>query len=296
MAGQLGRVGLRERRRELRRLPRHRLVVLLAIDKRDEYQLVQFILRFKGTQFIAGIVAGLVGAGQFFACVVLADREGEHACAERGPGAGESFPAMAALFVTHVAFTWLAFLLLPCSVRKGQRRTLTGAAAESRFEWERGGHLRHLLFWDVGCFVACAGLLVGCFLAQQLPVLSDDWRVRASLCWAGLQKLTPDTPERCPSQGKLQGKIRIAGVPGVLFCSPGTGISLARSSPPRLDRTFSRNATSPRGAKVLGEDSVLTVGGPVLRVHAAGRGRGADARARDRVQPFGPKTNIAGLK
>jgi len=45
------------------------LVWFFALDKHDEYQLCEFILRFKGTQFLStGILPALIGGGLYYVC------------------------------------------------------------------------------------------------------------------------------------------------------------------------------------------------------------------------------------
>merc|ERR1712217_262929 len=61
--------------------------VFLIIDKKDEFQLIQFILQFKGTQFISvGFLRMLIGYIMYLHCVTAPARKDEHHCEDEGPG------------------------------------------------------------------------------------------------------------------------------------------------------------------------------------------------------------------
>merc|ERR1719421_1047711 len=81
----------------------------LIIWKRppDEYQLVLFILQFKGTQFISGgIVGAFVGASKYYSCVKPG---GIHTCSVSGPSLDPFFGTLDTLGTC--VLVWLAFLL-----------------------------------------------------------------------------------------------------------------------------------------------------------------------------------------
>jgi len=60
--------------------------LFLVIDKRDEFQLVDFIFYFKGMQFIShGVVRTLMGFVLYFSCVTAPAHDYEHYCEKGGP-------------------------------------------------------------------------------------------------------------------------------------------------------------------------------------------------------------------
>lgn len=65
------------------------MLVLAAIDRSDEYQLLQFILQFKGTQFLTiGLFGAIAGATRYHVCINLftASQAGQqHSCDTIGP-------------------------------------------------------------------------------------------------------------------------------------------------------------------------------------------------------------------
>jgi hypothetical protein len=175
------------------------VLLFLLIDKRDEFQLVQFIWNFKGTQFVSGIIAAFVGAAQFFYCVGFEDPflelGSETSCASLGPGVSlgeQSFIISMATFATHVLLTWISFLLLPCTVRKGRVLRLADeadAAPEGCCgDAGRAKRLRKLLVYDLLSFFLSMGMFAGCLAAQgQLPVDLDAdtaWLIQVDLYWA----------------------------------------------------------------------------------------------------------------
>ena len=107
--------------------------LLCVIDRTDEAQLVQFVLGFKGFQFVTtGILPGLVGVVLYVRDLTLpggggdddADDDGAtHACDRSGPAADGlsslTFYVDAAGFVLQCALVWLAMYLLRSALPKG---------------------------------------------------------------------------------------------------------------------------------------------------------------------------------
>jgi len=136
------------------------LVIFLLIDKTDEFQLVSFILQFKGFQFLTqGVLRSLVGFFMYLHCVT-AVADAEHECANAGPGSSAPMAIALAGYVLQVVLVWIAFLLLPCSSRR--RGTLQGHLdhAESGSSTSRGGYILNLLWYDLFTFAICAGTFV----------------------------------------------------------------------------------------------------------------------------------------
>ncbi|KAG8467178.1 hypothetical protein KFE25_000494 [Diacronema lutheri] len=100
------------------------LLLFLIRDKGDEFQLCQFILEFKGLQFVTvGAIGGLVAGAHAQWCAT------HGTCGERGlrgaPGQHSSFAFETGAFVLNMLLCWAAFVLLPLSKQKGA----LGAAA-----------------------------------------------------------------------------------------------------------------------------------------------------------------------
>merc|ERR1719362_832058 len=118
------------------------LVIFLIIDKKDEYQLVYFILSFKGCQFFSwGIVKGLVGFMQYFACVTFPkvtemangiNVPDPERCMTSGPGMGELYWILVASWLTPLVLVWLSLFLLRFAEEKG--RSTLGLLEEAEDE------------------------------------------------------------------------------------------------------------------------------------------------------------------
>jgi len=199
-------------------------VILLALirDRRDEYQLVSFILEVKGTQFITqGILNAIIGGVQYYNCVNLSDAANAanpfvHTCSVNGPGSLSIFYVDMGLFALESFMAWIAFLFLPYSKKKGLRKLTPTSPRphflkmdeESGFEQDgqkpqqikrnccgcrmydrRGGHLRGLLAYDVIIFLAAVAALIGGlwwrpYNVDQSGEFSDwEWKFRADMYW-----------------------------------------------------------------------------------------------------------------
>jgi len=118
------------------------LVIFLIIDKKDEYQLVYFILSFKGCQFFSwGVVKGLVGFMQYFACVTFPkvtemangiNEPDPERCMTSGPGMGELYWILVASWLTPLVLVWLSLFLLRFAEEKG--RSTLGLLEEAEDE------------------------------------------------------------------------------------------------------------------------------------------------------------------
>eukprot|EP00437_Effrenium_voratum_P027054 CAMPEP_0181413868 /NCGR_PEP_ID=MMETSP1110-20121109/9202_1 /TAXON_ID=174948 /ORGANISM="Symbiodinium sp., Strain CCMP421" /LENGTH=486 /DNA_ID=CAMNT_0023536711 /DNA_START=21 /DNA_END=1478 /DNA_ORIENTATION=+ len=125
----------------------------------DEFQLINFILLSKGTQFITG---GLVSMGQgaaiYFGCFNWSEDHLTDCIANRGPGKVSSLTGELADYLGSVLLVWVAFLALPFAQEHRQQKresTRRNNAAESCESPKRkfGGRLANLLRYDVGCFM-----------------------------------------------------------------------------------------------------------------------------------------------
>lgn len=134
------------------------ILQFILIDKSDEYQLIRFILSFKGLQFVTlGVINSIIGAAQYVHCVnfdnrhfyvpkdttVLADINTArnynltsfydqgglplteiwaHSCREAGPATMPIFYIDMIAFGVQILFIWGAFGLLPYSRKKGLKK------------------------------------------------------------------------------------------------------------------------------------------------------------------------------
>jgi len=193
------------------------LVLAVLPGPPDEYQLVQFIMAFKATQFLsAGVFLALLGTWKYYWCVGM---DGRHTCLKYGPGESASLgPKYGYLGVIDIAgscvLVWIAFLLLPYSVQNaGLRKTeqqeeyhaahhhaeghpRRGCSCIGRwlhFKYEgRGGRLGGLLRYDLYCFLLGVCALVGlvwarfdedpaAFLSGEAQRPLETWKFRETL-------------------------------------------------------------------------------------------------------------------
>lgn len=150
--------------------------VFLIIDKRDEFQIVQFILAFKGTQFLStGIIRGIVGLSLFVACVTAEAHDDDHSCETKGPGNASGFWATMAGFVIQVLLCWLAFFWLNCAQGKGRSRLKGDLEPSRKLTYTRpGGYIRYLLIYDLLAALPCIGVWL--WAASTRPGFKlDDW-------------------------------------------------------------------------------------------------------------------------
>eukprot|EP00440_Ansanella_granifera_P028639 gb/GFBE01031112.1/.p1 GENE.gb/GFBE01031112.1/~~gb/GFBE01031112.1/.p1 ORF type:complete len:522 (+),score=89.25 gb/GFBE01031112.1/:1-1566(+) len=157
------------------------LFLFLIIDKTDEFQLLCFILQFKGMQFITqGFLRSFLGFFQYLSCATAPGNDSDHFCETRGPGSTMPMAIVLVGYVLQIVLVWIAFILLPCSKAKG-RTQLTGHldAHKSLDVVEghtRGGYLSYLLWYDLFCFLlSAAGLAYAMYLRNWVY---DDWPVK----------------------------------------------------------------------------------------------------------------------
>mmetsp|Transcript_30383 Transcript_30383/g.55228 ORF Transcript_30383/g.55228 Transcript_30383/m.55228 type:complete len:479 (-) Transcript_30383:96-1532(-) len=152
------------------------LFVFIIIDKKDEYQLIAFILGFKGTQFLSqGVIKSITGFVQFMMCVTAPAKKGEHHCEDTGPGTKGDLPTIAAGFVLQVVLVWIAFWLLRCSVENG-RSSLKGSIGHEHggASATKGGYISYFLWYDLVCFIFCCGFPAYVLITRP-KFEPDDW-------------------------------------------------------------------------------------------------------------------------
>uniref|UniRef100_A0A7S2LJR3 Uncharacterized protein n=1 Tax=Zooxanthella nutricula TaxID=1333877 RepID=A0A7S2LJR3_9DINO len=193
------------------------LILLISVPgPPDEFQLVQFILNLKATQFLgSGIVLAFMGGMQYYMCV----EEGMHTCDTSGPGSYTS-PALTVFdCVGSALLIWVSFLLLPYSKPAAglrQHADIDANAVEheegddeaeecsccenwcacsfSQKDSTRGGRLSGLLQYDLSCFILSSVFLV-CICWKHYTTASDKgffqqfvehistWQFQATLYW-----------------------------------------------------------------------------------------------------------------
>lgn len=156
------------------------LFIFFIIDKSDTFQLVQFILSFKGMQFITqGVIRSITGYFSFVACVTAPGNASGHKCASSGPGVYGKLGIAGIIGYFFTCFlVWLAFALLRCSTEKG-RSTLKGALAEKAEHQQhtirqKGGLILYFLWWDILLLLIVVGVCAWVISTRPHFAL-DDW-------------------------------------------------------------------------------------------------------------------------
>lgn len=186
------------------------MLILLLIDRKDEYQLLSFIMSFKGFQFISGgIIQAILGAVLYYSCINFnqAGDLAEVTCVDSGPGAADNFFLSIIAFLLNVVLVWIAFAFIGSSVKKGEK-TYIGASNKEKDEKAEGvdssgreevSRLRKLLLWDMFWFLIAAVVVVFFFITFDYYDPEDDsvepepltnpfevfqnWRFRAHIYW-----------------------------------------------------------------------------------------------------------------
>mmetsp|Transcript_69586 Transcript_69586/g.201662 ORF Transcript_69586/g.201662 Transcript_69586/m.201662 type:complete len:465 (+) Transcript_69586:62-1456(+) len=159
------------------------LFIFIIIDKTDEYQLITFILQFKGTQFLShGVIKCIMGFFMFIGCVTVPAKGSEHSCDESGPGVNSSYVVVVAGWLLQVVLIAIAFALLPWSKEKGRKELKgninrnTEAPQSAR---RAGGYIRNLLAYDLVMFLICIGVIGYVLYTRPNKEKDyDDWVVQ----------------------------------------------------------------------------------------------------------------------
>lgn len=168
------------------------LLMLLLPGPPDEFQLINYILIFKGTQFFTtGVGLGFFGAMQYYFCYLFGGEDLRSCNDLLGPGTADYLPAALVDYFGTIILVWVAFLALPKSKRQEhpqlhgfrpraggnddhkdssphdqktgaeQAQTENGGNTTQQDEVycfclrgnvQRGGRLRKLLLYDACCF------------------------------------------------------------------------------------------------------------------------------------------------
>lgn len=155
-------------------------IIFLITDRSEEFQLLSFILSFKGAQFVSqGIIRTISGYIAFMGCV----GNDTHSCADSGPWSVSEVWLVVGTFLLTLILVWSAFLLLPYSKQKGRLKTEYDKG-NSKANTRAGGYLFNLLLYDVVCFVvSCVGMTLNIALGLSTTLENGkvDWNARRAL-------------------------------------------------------------------------------------------------------------------
>lgn len=173
------------------------LLFLLFPGPPDQFQLFNYVLLFKGTQFLtSGLITTMLGALQYFRCYSL-DKENLLLCIDQsGPGASDLLGTLVDYFGS-VALVWTAFSLLPWSKPLAARTYVARGpddcdSRKAAGQESDGGRMRQLLVYDVRCFAISMAILTALTLATcNVDFLSSrrfhdflkDPQLRANIYW-----------------------------------------------------------------------------------------------------------------
>jgi hypothetical protein len=85
----------------------------LCLTKLDEYQLVEFIIKCKGLQFLTGgLMAGALGFNKLYQCTIQLDQSGPKGCWKKAPGTNKTFFFEFSLLLLRTFLVWVTFTVL----------------------------------------------------------------------------------------------------------------------------------------------------------------------------------------
>jgi hypothetical protein len=171
-----------------------KLIYFLLMDKNDEFQLVQFILNFKKLQFFTlGFLSSVIGYAFYYYCATFQSSHGVdklNTCAARGSADVIVYILELGGFVLQIVLVWWAYLLVPCSKKKGVPR-FTIASEEVQAENDdarretccnfttRGGRLGKFMCWEF--FITLVSAAVFAVLFLILRNVNDFVSMRSSI-------------------------------------------------------------------------------------------------------------------
>ncbi|CAD8184135.1 unnamed protein product [Paramecium octaurelia] len=142
------------------------LIIFLAIDKTEEYQVVNYILDYKNIQFFtAGVLNALIGFFSYFYCATLKPahdfiNEKDQGlklnyCFSHGPGAESHLILSQISYFTQVILIWCAFAVLH---KTKSRADFISNEIKRQESIKRGGRLTGFMIYDLICFVGTCSL------------------------------------------------------------------------------------------------------------------------------------------
>lgn len=168
--------------------PIFKLFTWLLLDKGDEYQLIFFILDFKTLQFFTlGCIGGLINYFSYYNCVVLDNGKLKtgaevHRCASRSPTDFYLFILEVVGFGLQVFLIWASYLLLFCSIQKGnpifeiKSEEIKKSETDSKFgccRFSRGGRIHYFMIWEAFSTIVSLGMFVVLLVPLQQDQESD---------------------------------------------------------------------------------------------------------------------------
>ena len=186
-------------------------------DKRDDYQMVKFILDFKGMQAITlGIAGTLLGGYQYAYCA----NNHPPNCQIRGPGAGRFFYTSLLGWLGCAALVWAAFAMLTCKkCRKGGDR------------FSGGGRLSHWIAYDMLCMAVAVGTVL--YAVNTADLLEGTSLGAEDLAMAVNRKQTPDGSDYRFRQFAYWSKVLygLLSLPFIIFMVPAIDVMFTHASP-----------------------------------------------------------------
>lgn len=186
--------------------------IWVIIDKTDEYQLIYYILSFKGAQFFSwGVLKGFVGFTQYFRCTTFPpidqfanvdltqltslqiSQRTQSSCAVNGPGMSEQYWVSIMSWLLPLVLVWISLFILPFSKEKGRtdlktfhdQKTMqdiegadvvnTNTSTKSAKSQTQGGYLRRMCIFDFAIFLICVGLMAMIIALQPDTTHRSKW-------------------------------------------------------------------------------------------------------------------------
>lgn len=145
------------------------LTLFALHNKRDEYQVSNFIVGFMTSKFLGGVGLLLYGTWQYYLCATVH----VNSCEDRGPRVQQHMDAV--LFFIQISLVWLCFFLLPmtepCRVVldvRDRHLVIDMDRVHNRVpNRTRGGRLGQMFWWESTCVLVVVGMgMVAMYLFQ----------------------------------------------------------------------------------------------------------------------------------
>ncbi|KAH9256839.1 hypothetical protein BASA81_004952 [Batrachochytrium salamandrivorans] len=159
------------------------LMLFTLHNKRDEYQVSNFIVGFMTSKFLGGVGLLLYGTWQYYLCATVH----HHSCEDRGPRVQQHMDAV--LFFIQISLVWLCFFLLPmtepCRVVldvRDRHLVIDMDRVHNRVPNRiRGGRLGQMFWWESTCVLVVVAMgLMALYLFQ---VHQHTGRLLTELYW-----------------------------------------------------------------------------------------------------------------
>ncbi|CAK0866491.1 unnamed protein product [Prorocentrum cordatum] len=160
-------------------------LMLVVPGPPDEFQIINFILQLKGSQFLSsGLIQMSAGSMKYFCCYSRYRDSGDALlkCLDtRGPGEGEAW----GLAADYLGSTLLVYSACALLLRLEKTKHAAGRAAPDEQEMRAGGRLRGLVYYDVKCFGASILFLAAITVWNVLLSGAASWwpQMCANVFW-----------------------------------------------------------------------------------------------------------------